>query len=58
VQYLRRPADPGGAPIGRTGPVPEGFVALTLGIGLLLGAVAWIGTRCPVRRRPRAASDV
>jgi ubiquinol-cytochrome c reductase cytochrome c subunit len=51
VEYLRSPEDRGGLPIGRTGPVPEGFVALTFGIGLLLVAVAWIGTRSPVRRR-------
>lgn len=51
VQYLRAPDDRGGLPIGRIGPVPEGFVALTLGIGALLAAVAWIGTRSPVRRR-------
>ncbi len=50
VQYLRDPDDPGGAPIGRTGPVPEGFVALTLGVGALLAAVAWIGTRSRARR--------
>jgi ubiquinol-cytochrome c reductase cytochrome c subunit len=50
VEYLRDPDDPGGAPIGRTGPVPEGFVALTLGTGALLAAVAWIGTRSRVRR--------
>jgi ubiquinol-cytochrome c reductase cytochrome c subunit len=50
VEYLRDPDDPGGAPIGRTGPVPEGFVALTLGTGLLLGAVAWIGTRARARK--------
>jgi len=52
VQYLRDPDDPGGAPIGRTGPVPEGFVALTFGIGALLAAVAWIGTRSRVKRAP------
>jgi ubiquinol-cytochrome c reductase cytochrome c subunit len=50
VQYLRSPEDPGGFPIGRTGPVPEGFVALTFGIGALLAAVAWIGTRAPARQ--------
>jgi ubiquinol-cytochrome c reductase cytochrome c subunit len=51
VQYLRSPDDRGGLPIGRIGPVPEGFVALTFGIGALLAAVAWIGTRSPVRQR-------
>jgi ubiquinol-cytochrome c reductase cytochrome c subunit len=51
VQYLRRPQDPGGIPIGRTGPVPEGFVAWFFGMGALVALVAWIGTRSPVRRR-------
>jgi ubiquinol-cytochrome c reductase cytochrome c subunit len=55
VEYLRSPDDRGGLPIGRTGPVPEGFVAWTLGMGALLGSVAWIGTREPLRRR-RAAT--
>lgn len=50
VEYLRDPDDRGGAPIGRTGPVPEGFVALTFGIGALLAAVAWIGTRSRIQR--------
>jgi len=58
VEYLRDPDDPGGAPIGRTGPVPEGFVALTLGTGMLLAAVAWIGTRSRARRvRPGGGVD-
>ncbi len=47
VEYLDDPADPGGLPIGRTGPIPEGFVAWLLGIGALLGFVWWIGTRSP-----------
>jgi len=50
VEYLREPADEGGLPIGRTGPVPEGAVAWFFGIGAFLAAVAWIGTRSPVRR--------
>ena len=49
VEFLRHPEDRGGLPIGRTGPVPEGFVAWTLGIGALLAAVGWIGTRAPAR---------
>jgi ubiquinol-cytochrome c reductase cytochrome c subunit len=49
VEYLRRPDDRGGFPIGRTGPVPEGAVAWFFGIGAFLAAVAWIGTRAPVR---------
>jgi ubiquinol-cytochrome c reductase cytochrome c subunit len=51
VQFLRDPPDPGGASLGRTGPVPEGFVALTLGMGALLAAVFWIGTRSRITRR-------
>lgn len=45
VEYLDDPADPGGLPIGRTGPIPEGFVAWFLGMAALLGLVTWIGTR-------------
>jgi len=55
VDYLRDPNDRGGVPIGRIGPVPEGFVAWTLGMGALLAAVAWIGTRSPARRAVSAA---
>lgn len=51
VTYLREPEDPGGLPIGRVGPIPEGFVAWLVGMAGLLGLVAWIGTRNPVRRR-------
>ncbi|MGI8661908.1 MAG: cytochrome bc1 complex diheme cytochrome c subunit [Acidimicrobiales bacterium] len=57
VQFLRSPDDRGGVPIGRTGPVPEGFVALTFGIGALLAAVVWIGTRSPARQRSPAEGD-
>lgn len=51
VEYLRSPEDPGGVPIGRTGPIPEGFVAWLAGVPALLALVAWIGTRSPIRRR-------
>jgi quinol---cytochrome-c reductase cytochrome c subunit len=50
VEYLDDPEDPGGLPIGRTGPIPEGFVAWLIGMVALLGLVAWIGTRSPIRR--------
>ena len=53
VEYLKDPADPGGIPIGRTGPIPEGFVAWLIGMTALLVLVAWIGTRSPLRRHPR-----
>jgi ubiquinol-cytochrome c reductase cytochrome c subunit len=45
VRYLQHPEDPGGLPIGRIGPVPEGFVAWFFGASALLAIVAWIGTR-------------
>ena len=53
VEYLRAPEDPGGLPIGRIGPVPEGFVAWFFGAGALLAIVAWIGTRAPARPESR-----
>jgi ubiquinol-cytochrome c reductase cytochrome c subunit len=51
VEYLDHPEDPGGLPIGRTGPIPEGFVAWLAGMVGLLVLVGWIGTRDPLRRR-------
>ena len=51
VLYLQSPEDPGGLPIGRTGPIPEGFVAWTVGMVALVIMVVWIGTRAPIRRR-------
>jgi ubiquinol-cytochrome c reductase cytochrome c subunit len=53
VDYLKSPEDPGGVPIGRTGPIPEGFVAWLVGMVALLVLVAWIGTRSPIRRSRR-----
>ena len=53
VHYLRRPDDRGGLAIGRLGPVPEGFVAWSVGVVALLACVFWIGTRSPARRRRR-----
>jgi ubiquinol-cytochrome c reductase cytochrome c subunit len=50
VDYLRSPEDPGGLPIGRTGPIPEGFVAWLIGMVALVALVMWIGTRNPIRR--------
>lgn len=43
--YLKDPADEGGAPIGRVGPVVEGAVGWLVGLGLLLLVIRWIGTR-------------
>jgi len=35
----------GGAPIGGKGPVPEGFVAWVIGLGLLVLVARWLGSR-------------
>jgi len=35
----------GGVPIGGKGPVPEGFVAWVIGLGVLVLVVRWLGTR-------------
>jgi ubiquinol-cytochrome c reductase cytochrome c subunit len=45
VDYLKHPRDRGGLPLGRIGPVPEGFVAWVFGIGAVLFAVRWLGAR-------------
>lgn len=43
VDYLRRAPSPGGFSAGGLGPVPEGFVAWTVGIGLTLAIVLLVG---------------
>jgi ubiquinol-cytochrome c reductase cytochrome c subunit len=45
VQYLDRPDDRGGAPLWHLGPLAEGAIAVFVGLGLLVIAVRWIGTR-------------
>ena len=45
VRGLDHPNDRGGFPLGRIGPLAEGAVAVFLGLGLLILAVRWIGTR-------------
>jgi ubiquinol-cytochrome c reductase cytochrome c subunit len=46
VESLRtNPYNEGGAPIGGKGPVPEGFVAWVLGLGILIAAARWIAGR-------------
>lgn len=47
VDYLRKPKDPGGLSLGRIGPIPEGFLIWTFGMGVLLVTVSWIGKRNP-----------
>jgi len=43
--YLQNPDDPGGAPIGRVGPVVEGFVAWAVGMSAIVIGLMWIGDR-------------
>jgi ubiquinol-cytochrome c reductase cytochrome c subunit len=45
VLYLRHPEDPGGQPLNRAGPLIEGFVALVVGLGVLIVVTRFIGTR-------------
>jgi ubiquinol-cytochrome c reductase cytochrome c subunit len=45
VQTLKEQKDPGGAGIGRVGPVSEGLVIWIVGIGLLMGIILWIGRK-------------
>jgi ubiquinol-cytochrome c reductase cytochrome c subunit len=45
VEYLRHPNDRGGLGLGHLGPIPEGFVAWVFGLGAMLMAVRWIGTK-------------
>ena len=45
VQYLRNAPNPGGADLGRLGPVTEGLFAWTLGFALLIAAAIWIGVK-------------
>ncbi len=46
VRYITQDVkDPGGAPLGRYGPVPEGLVAFLVGMGLLIVITLWIGAR-------------
>ncbi len=45
VNVVAHPKDPGGLGIGHYGPVPEGLVAIIVGLGGLVIATLWIGSR-------------
>jgi ubiquinol-cytochrome c reductase cytochrome c subunit len=45
VQTMKEQTDPGGAGIGRIGPVSEGLVIWVVGIGVLLFGVFWMGSK-------------
>ena len=50
VEYLRHPDDRGGAALGGNGPVPEGLVAMTVGLGGLVAiSVMIVGIRRGLR---------
>jgi ubiquinol-cytochrome c reductase cytochrome c subunit len=45
VQTIKATPDPGGAGIGRVGPVAEGLVIWVVGMGALLFGIFWMGTK-------------
>ena len=45
VDYLKDPDDRGGNPLWHLGPLVEGAVAVFIGLGALVLAIRWIGTR-------------
>lgn len=45
VQFLNEVGDPGGFALGRIGPIPEGFVAIIIGLGATMAAAFWVGKR-------------
>jgi ubiquinol-cytochrome c reductase cytochrome c subunit len=54
VQFLRNPPTPGGVQPPLVGPVVEGFVAVVIGLGLLIAIVRWMEPG-PRARRDRDA---
>ncbi|SFF16251.1 cytochrome bc1 complex diheme cytochrome c subunit [Blastococcus tunisiensis] len=45
VQTIGAQADPGGAGIGRAGPVAEGLVIWVVGVGILMFGIFWMGSK-------------
>ncbi len=45
VQTIQEQADPGGAGVGRVGPVAEGLVIWVVGIGVLMFGIFWMGSK-------------
>jgi ubiquinol-cytochrome c reductase cytochrome c subunit len=45
VKYLQDSKDPGGAGLARIGPVSEGLLIWTAGLGVLILAILWIGAK-------------
>jgi ubiquinol-cytochrome c reductase cytochrome c subunit len=57
VTYLQKPANPGGAGLGHVGPVTEGFIAIVVGLGVLILAAYWIGIRAGAGGEGESGSD-
>lgn len=45
VQTIDQQADPGGAGVGRVGPVAEGLVIWVVGVGILMFGIFWMGSK-------------
>jgi ubiquinol-cytochrome c reductase cytochrome c subunit len=45
IRTVTTEKDPGGNPIGRLGPVPEGIVIWVVGIGAIMVMILWIGAK-------------
>ena len=45
VTYITAAEDPGGAGLGRLGPISEGLVIWVVGITILVAMTLWIGAR-------------
>ena len=57
VEYLRNSPSPGGAPLGGFGPVGEGFVAVVVGLTLMVLVARFVGRRSH-EGEPAAGPDV
>jgi ubiquinol-cytochrome c reductase cytochrome c subunit len=45
TQKIQHPEDPGGFGLGGVGPVAEGFVAILMGVGIMMLIAYWVGER-------------
>ena len=45
IQAANKEPAQGGASLGRVGPVTEGLLVWTLGLGLLIGVAVWLATK-------------
>jgi ubiquinol-cytochrome c reductase cytochrome c subunit len=57
IQLLRNPPTPGGLQPPLVGPVAEGFVAVVVGLGLLIVIVRWVEPGPRLRRRSGGEGD-